>query len=58
MGHYFTNNDNLKSEFRTIIYKRGDEITKFTSDLGVFSKHITIRKNTLRLIPALQINAR
>ncbi len=38
MGHYFTNNDNLKSEFRTIIYKRGDEITKFTSDLGVFSK--------------------
>ena len=38
MGHYFTNNDNLKSEFRTIIHKRGDEITKFTSDLGVFSK--------------------
>lgn len=38
MGHYFTNNDNLKSEFRTIIYKRGDEITKFTCDLGVFSK--------------------
>ena len=38
MEHYFTNSDNLKSEFRTIIYKHGDEITEFTSDLGVFSK--------------------
>lgn len=38
MEHYFTNNNNLKSDFRTIIYKHGDEITKFTSDLGVFSK--------------------
>ena len=38
MAQYFTNNDNLKSEFRTIIYKHGNELTNFTSDLGVFSK--------------------
>lgn len=38
MEHYFTNNDNLKSEFRTVVFKYGDEITEFTSDLGVFSK--------------------
>lgn len=38
MEHYFTNNNNLKSCLRTIIYKRGEEIMKFTSDLGVFSK--------------------
>ena len=38
MEHYFTNNENLKSDFRTIIYKYGDETLEFTSDLGVFSK--------------------
>lgn len=38
MEHYFTNNDNLKSDFRTIIYKYDDFSLKFTSDLGVFSK--------------------
>lgn len=38
MEHYFTNNDNLKSEFRTVVFKYGDELTQFTSDLGVFSK--------------------
>ena len=38
MEHYFTNNDNLKSEFRTIIYKYGEYSLEFTSDLGVFSK--------------------
>lgn len=38
MEHYFTNNANLKSELRTIIYKHGEESLKFTSDLGVFSK--------------------
>ena len=32
------NNDNLKSEFRTIIYKYNDYTLEFTSDLGVFSK--------------------
>lgn len=38
MEHYFTNNDNLKSDFRTIVYKYGDFVMEFTSDLGVFSK--------------------
>lgn len=38
LEHYFTNNPNLKSELRTIIYKtRGHEFT-FYSDNGVFSK--------------------
>lgn len=38
MEHYFTNNSNLKSEFRTIIYKHANDTLEFTSDLGVFSK--------------------
>lgn len=38
MEHYFTNNENLKSDFRTIIYKYEDDTLTFTSDLGVFSK--------------------
>ena len=38
MEHYFTNNENLKSDFRTIIYKYEDYKLEFTSDLGVFSK--------------------
>lgn len=38
MEHYFTNNNNLKSEFREIIYKNKDVEIKFVSDLGVFSK--------------------
>ena len=38
MEHYFTNNDNLKSDFRNIVYKYGDFVMEFTSDLGVFSK--------------------
>ncbi len=38
MEQYFTNNPNLKSELRTIIYKyKGYELT-FYSDNGVFSK--------------------
>lgn len=38
MEHYFTNNDNLRSEFRTIVYRYEDYNLEFTSDLGVFSK--------------------
>lgn len=38
MEHYFTNNDNLKSELRTITFKINDYSLDFTSDLGVFSK--------------------
>lgn len=38
MEHYFTNNENLKSDFRTVVYKYSDYTLEFTSDLGVFSK--------------------
>lgn len=38
MGQYFTNDENLKSEYRNIIYKYKDYTFNFTSDLGVFSK--------------------
>ncbi len=38
MEQYFTNNPNLKSELRTIIYKRDDLVLSFLSDNGVFSK--------------------
>lgn len=38
MGQYFTNDENLKSEYRNIIYKYKDLTFNFTSDLGVFSK--------------------
>ena len=39
MEHYFTNNENLKSELKTIIYKIGDKEFTFFSDNGVFSKN-------------------
>ena len=38
MGQYFTNDENLKSELRNIVYKYKDYSFNFTSDLGVFSK--------------------
>ena len=38
MTHYFTNDTNLKSEFRYLSYKYEDYSFNFTSDLGVFSK--------------------
>lgn len=38
MSQYFTNDENLKSEYRNIIYKYKDFVFNFTSDLGVFSK--------------------
>ena len=38
MEHYITNNDNLKSEFRTIDYKYENLTFEFLSDNGVFSK--------------------
>lgn len=39
MEHYFTNNEALKSELRTIDYKYKDQIFHFNSDNGVFSKN-------------------
>lgn len=38
MEHYFTNNQNLKSEIREISYENKGLVFKFFSDLGVFSK--------------------
>ncbi len=38
MTQYFTNNENLKSEYRNILYKYQDYTLNFISDLGVFSK--------------------
>lgn len=38
LEHYFTNNERLKSEFRTIKYQYGPNTFVFTSDNGVFSK--------------------
>lgn len=38
MEHYFTNNENLKSELRYIKYNYQDYSFLFASDLGVFSK--------------------
>lgn len=38
LEQYFTNNPNLKSELRTIIYKQKDKTLTFYSDNGVFSK--------------------
>lgn len=38
MSQYFTNDENLKSEYRNIIYKYKDYVFNFTGDLGVFSK--------------------
>ncbi len=38
MEHYFTNNTNLKSELRKIVYKIDDREFAFFSDNGIFSK--------------------
>ena len=39
MEHYFTNNDNLKSDIRTIYYQYQEYNFSFLSDNGVFSKN-------------------
>lgn len=38
LEHYFTNNNELKSEFRNLTYTTHGESFQFTSDNGVFSK--------------------
>ncbi len=38
MEHYFTNNDNIKSELKNIIYKYNDISFCFHTDNGVFAK--------------------
>ena len=39
MEHYFTNNENLKSEIRELSYQRNGITLTFLSDNGVFSKN-------------------
>ena len=39
LEHYFTSNENLKSELRTIKYSYKTQVFNFTSDNGVFSKN-------------------
>lgn len=39
MEHYFTNNDNLKSDIKTIYYQYQEYNFSFLSDNGVFSKN-------------------
>ena len=39
MDHYFTNNQNLKSEIRTLSYNYNNITIDFFSDNGVFSKN-------------------
>ena len=39
LAHYFTNDENIKSELRTIHYQNGDFLLSFHSDNGVFSKN-------------------
>ena len=39
MDHYFTNNENLKSEIKTIDYEYNGNSFSFLSDNGVFSKN-------------------
>ncbi len=39
MEHYFTNNQNLKSELRQIDFENNGVVFTFFSDLGVFSKN-------------------
>ena len=38
MSYYFTNDENLRSEYGNIVYNYKDFSFNFTSDLGVFSK--------------------
>ena len=38
MNHYFTDNSDLKSELKNIVYRINDNVFNFTSDNGVFCK--------------------
>lgn len=54
LEQYFTNNPNLKSELRTIIYKYKDLTLSFYSDNGVFSKNKLDYGSTLLLEEVLK----
>ena len=55
LEHYFTNNENLKSELRTISYEVNNVPFLFTSDNGVFSKD-KIDFGSLNLVKVLLKN--
>ena len=55
LEHYFTNNENLKSELRTISYEVNGVPFLFTSDNGVFSKD-KIDFGSLNLVKVLLKN--
>ena len=55
LEHYFTNNENLKSELRTISYEINNVPFLFTSDNGVFSKD-KIDFGSLNLVKVLLKN--
>ena len=63
LEHYFTNNENLKSELRTISYEVNNVLFSFTSDNGVFSKDkidfgsLNLVKVLLKNYPKKNINA-
>ena len=57
MEHYFTNNENLKSEFRSVKYVHKDTPFVFTSDLGVFSKDKVDYGSKVLLEKVLQIES-
>ena len=63
LEHYFTNNENLKSELRTISYEVNNVPFSFTSDNGVFSKDkidfgsLNLVKVLLKNYPKKNINA-
>lgn len=54
MEQYFTNNPGLKSELRTIIYKKDGQTLSFYSDNGVFSKDKLDYGSTLLLETVLK----
>ena len=57
MEHYFTNNENLKSEFSSVKYVYKDTPFVFTSDLGVFSKDKVDYGSKVLLEKVLQIES-
>jgi len=46
MKHYFTDNTDLKSEQSQFVFRYQKYDLLFTSDNGVFSKSMTLSKNT------------
>lgn len=58
MKHYFTNNEDLRSEIRVIDYNFSSFNFKFYSDLGVFSKNKVDYGSKILLESYLKVNNR